>query len=78
MERKKDIRLENLKRRLDEYYKAESRILRSQSYAAGSQQLTRTSLASVQAEIKELEEEIAVLESRGTIKRRSVRVIPFS
>lgn len=70
------IRLESLKRRLDEYYEAESAILKGQSYSIGSMQLTRASLAAVQSKITDLETQISQLESRGTTKRRSVRVIP--
>ncbi len=77
MESKNNDRLNVLQRRLDAYYKAEEKILKSQSFSIGSKQLTRTSLAQVQAKIKELEEEITTIKDRGTVKRRSVRVIPF-
>ena len=70
------IRLESLKRRLDEYYEAESSILKGQSYSIGSMQLTRANLGAVQSKISELESQISQLENRGTTKRRSVRVIP--
>ena len=70
-------RLNVLQKRLNAYYKAEEKILKSQSYSIGQEQLTRTSLAQVQAKIKELEEEIAIIKDRGTVKRRSVRVVPF-
>jgi len=66
-----------LEKRLKAYYRAEEKILRSQSYSAGSNQLTRANLAKVQAGIKELESEVAALKGRGTPKRRSVRVVPL-
>ena len=69
-------RLKSVRRRLKEYYEAESRILQGQSYTIGSRQLTRSSLAAVQAKIKELEAELDALENRGSVKRRSVRVVP--
>lgn len=70
-------KLAALERRLEAYYKAEEKILKSQSFSIGSNQVTRTSLASVQAKIKELENDIAALKGRGTSKRRSARVIPL-
>lgn len=66
-----------MKRRLDEYYEAESKILQGQSYTIGSRQLTRSSLPAVQAKIKELESQLDALESRGTMKRRTARAIPL-
>lgn len=77
MESTNNDRLNVLQKRLAAYYKAEEKILRSQSYSIGQEQLTRTSLAQVQAKIKELEEEISIIKDRGTVKRRSVRVVPF-
>lgn len=70
-------KLAALERRLEAYYKAEEKILKSQSYSIGSNQVTRTSLANVQAKIKELENDVAALKGRGTSKRRSARVIPL-
>ena len=77
MESTNNDRLNVLQKRLNAYYKAEEKILRSKSFSIGTKQLTRTSLAQVQAKIKELEEEIAIIKDRGTVKRRSVRVVPF-
>ncbi len=77
MESTNNDRLNVLQKRLNAYYKAEEKILKSQSYSIGQEQLTRTSLTQVQAKIKELEEEIATIKNRGTVKRRSVRVILF-
>lgn len=70
-------RLEMKKKRLQQYYDAEEKILRGQSYTIGSRQLTRADLSSVQSVIKELEAEVEALEKRGTAKRRSARVVPL-
>lgn len=70
-------RLAMKKERLQQYYDAEAKILKGQSYTIGSRQLTRANLATVQRIIKELETEIEALEERGTTKRRSARVIPL-
>ncbi len=72
-----DQQLEMKKKRLQQYYDAEEKILKGQSYKIGSRELTRASLASVQSKIKELETEIEALEKHGTAKRRSVKVIPL-
>lgn len=71
--RKKEL----LERRLEEYYLAESKILRSQSYSLGSRQLTRADLSTVQAKIKDLESALDVLETYGTMKRRMRRAVPM-
>lgn len=68
---------ELLERRLEEYYLAESKILRSQSYSMGSRQLTRADLSAVQDEIKELEAALDALEVHGTTKRRTRRAVPL-
>lgn len=72
-----DKRLEIKKKRLQQYYNAEEKILKGQSYTLGSKQLTRANLALVQSKIKELEAEVEALERRGTAKRRSARVVPL-
>ena len=72
-----DKRLEIKKKRLQQYYNAEEKILKGQSYTLGSKQLTRANLALVQSKIKELEAEVEALERRGTAKRRSARVVPI-
>lgn len=69
--------LESKKNRLKQYYKAEEKILNSQSYMLGSKQLTRADLSKVQSMIEKLESEIEELERRGTIKRSIRRVIPI-
>ncbi len=71
--RKKEL----LERRLEEYYLAESKILRSQSYSMGSRQLTRADLPDVQDKIKELEAALDAMEKRGTTKRRTCRAVPL-
>lgn len=65
------------KARLKLYYEAEEKILNSQSYTLGSRTLTRADLAAVQNMIRKLESEVSTLESRGTTKRRSARIIPL-
>lgn len=70
-------RLEMKKKRLQQYYDAEEKILNGQSYTLGSRQLTRANLADVQSKIQELEAEVDALEMRGTTKRRSARVVPM-
>lgn len=69
--------LEIKKNRLKLYYEAEEKVLNSQSYTLGSKTLTRADLTSIQNMIKKLEGEIASLEQYGTMKRRSVRIVPF-
>lgn len=74
---KKSKRLAELRERLDIYKTAERKILQGQSYTLGSRKLTRTSLASVQKMIQNLETEIDTLEQRGTTKRRMWRGVPM-
>lgn len=68
--------LEMKRKRLERYYDAEEKVLNSQSYTLGSKTLTRADLASIQSMIKILESEIESLEKYGTMKRRSVRIVP--
>lgn len=68
--------LEIKKNRLKLYYEAEEKVLNSQSYTLGSKTLTRADLTAIQSMIKKLEGEIASLEQYGTLKRRSVRIVP--
>lgn len=70
--RKKEV----LERRLEEYYIAESKILKGQSYTIDSRQLSRASLSYVQKKIKELEDMLDALET-GNTKRRIKRVVPL-
>ena len=69
-------RLLDLKKRLAEYREAESKILQGQSYSIGSR-LTRTSLAMVQKEIKNIETQIRQIEETGSTKRRIKRIVPI-
>ena len=70
-------RLEIKKERLAQYYEAEERVLKGQSYRIGTRQVTRADLAAIQSGIKELEAEVAALEKHGTAGRRAARVIPL-
>lgn len=72
-----NYRLEMKKERLRNYYEAEERILRGQSYSLGTMRLTRADLSAVQKKIKELEAEVEALEQHGTAKRRCARVVPL-
>ena len=70
-------RLEKKKERLAQYYEAEERVLKGQSYRIGTRQVTRADLGAIQSGIKELEAEGAALEKHGTAGRRAARVIPL-
>lgn len=61
--------------RLKVYLLAETAILSSQEYRIGSKSLRRADLSDVQRKIKELQNEIARLESGG--KNKIVRVVPM-
>ena len=75
-------KLESKKARLSVYLDRETEMLTGgvQSYGIGSRNLARyqTDLSNVRAAIKELEEEIAILEGQlaGRSARKSVGVIP--
>ena len=63
-------KLELLKSRLRRYLEAEAMILRGAEYQLGNRRLRRADLSAVRAAIKDLEEEIAALEtSNGRVKR---------
>lgn len=65
-------RLENLRRRLEEYYTAESAITGgAQSYRAGGRMLTRGDLPEIAAMIKYLEQQTAAEESAASGKGRN-------
>jgi hypothetical protein len=73
-------RLDEVKRRLEMYYRAEAAILEgAQSYQIGSRQLTRATLPAVQAEIRALEKRKQELETAlatgAADKRKSYRII---
>lgn len=63
------------KDRLSMYLKAEAAILTSQEYRMGSKSLRRADLEDVQKKIKELQNEIARMETGG--KNKVVRVVPI-
>ena len=70
--------LERTRSRLEAYYTAEIAILAGQSYTLGSRTLTRANLMWVRLQIKDLENQVAELESQaaGKGRRRTFRVIP--
>lgn len=74
----KEEKIAQLRKRLELYYKREEEMLNGgvQSYGLGTRSATRyqTDLSTIRNAIKELEEEIASLESKS--KRRAVGVIP--
>lgn len=70
------IKIETLEKRLANYYEAEEKILKAQSYNLGSRTLTRANLKEVQNKIKELENQIASLKKYGSTKSRIVRAVP--
>ncbi len=61
--------------RLNAYLKTEAAILTSQEHQMGTKRLRRADLDDVQKKIKELQNEIARLESGG--KNKVVRVVPI-
>ncbi|WP_068783222.1 DUF6148 family protein [Paenibacillus phocaensis] len=72
-------RLEEVNRRLQLYYEAETAILAgAQSYQIGSRNITRATLATVRDEIGVLENKKAELENMlsGAGRRATFRVIP--
>lgn len=74
----KEEKIAQLRKRLELYYKREEEMLNGgvQSYGLGTRSATRyqTDLSIIRNAIKELEEEIASLESKS--QRRAVGVIP--
>lgn len=74
----KEEKIAQLRKRLELYYKREEEMLNGgvQSYGLGTRSATRyqTDLSTIRNAIKELEEEIASLESKS--QRRAVGVTP--
>lgn len=68
-------RLERYKERLSMYYKAEEAVLLNQEYKIGTRSLKRADLASIQNAIKDLEHQVASLES-GNGKNKAGRFLP--
>lgn len=62
-------RLVELRARLQMYREAEERILRGVEYQIGDRRLRRPDLASVRNAIKDLEDEISLLEGAGRVKQ---------
>lgn len=75
--KKMQQRLDKLKKRLEQYEEAEEKILNAQAYTMGSRSLTRADLPYVQKMIQSLEDEIDLLETRGTTGRRAARLVPM-
>lgn len=72
-------RLETLKSRIQMYYNAEIAILDgAQSYKIGSREMTRVNMSYIRDQIKDLEKEIAIEESKvaGKGRNRMFGVIP--
>ena len=65
-------RLEELKERLQMYREAERKILQGVEYQIGDRRLRRPDLSAVRAAIKDLEDEIALLEDSKRGIRRAV------
>lgn len=68
-------RLERTKRRLELYYKAEEAILTGQEYTIGTRRLRRADLEDVQAMIRQLENEVASMQTNG--RNRALRGVPL-
>lgn len=70
--------LQTARRRLSEYYAAETAILAGQSYSIGSRSLTRANLAWVKGQIDMLENKVEELKAMGNGKgrRRAFRITP--
>ena len=71
-------RLLKAKERLNAYYEAELKVLEGQSYSIGPRSLTRANLMWIRAQIKDLENQVAELESvaTGNGYRKTFRVTP--
>lgn len=70
----KKERYENLKKRLEMYYKAEEAVLMNQEYSIGSRSLKRADLAEIRSAIKDLENQLSRIKNDGKNKAR--RFIP--
>ena len=75
-----ELRIENITKALDEYYKAEMTIINGgQQYSLGSRSLTRANLAEIRRAIIDLENLLDKLQSElnGNGRMRQVGVIPL-
>lgn len=68
-------RLERYKNRLKMYCEAEEAVLLNQEYAIGTKRLKRADLSTIREAIKELENQITMMEANGG-KNKAVRFIP--
>ncbi len=67
-------RIEQLKYRLNAYYKAEMAVLSGQKYQIGTKSLTRADLGEIRKAINELETELSNVSNGG--KRKVLRAVP--
>lgn len=58
-------KLERYRRRLEMYYAAEEAVLLNQEYRIGTRSLKRADLSAIRAAIKDLENQVAALETTG-------------
>lgn len=68
-------RLERYKRRLTMYYAAEEAVLLNQEYTIGTKSWKRADLSTIRAVIKDLENQIEILEASGG-KNKAYRFLP--
>ena len=68
-------RLARYRERLSMYYKAEEAVLLNQEYKIGTRSLKRADLAAIQSAIKDLENQIEILEA-GNGKNKAGRFLP--
>lgn len=74
MNQVKKERQEMLQERLRAYYKAEEKVLLGQEYSIGTRTLRRADLAEIRKAIKDLENQISLIDNAG--KNRAARFIP--
>lgn len=67
-------RLVRYRKRLELYNEAEEAVLLNQEYKIGSRSLKRADLSTIRAAIKDLEEQIEMLEAGG--KNKAFRFLP--
>lgn len=70
-------KIEEVRKRLEQYRRAEEKILLAQSYGAGTRTVTRANLKNVQDMIRSLEAQLEALESAGTAARKVRRFVPM-
>ena len=72
-----DERLAKYREQLEAVDEAILKVLSGQSYSLGSRTVTRADLKQLRLFRKELESDIAALETNGTTRRRFKRVVPM-